>query len=120
MKNFAKLAYFAFVLLSLMANKALAQASQIVVGQANVPATTVTGPTDPSPFTFIPFDAPFPPGTTPNVFTLTPEFGVGVDDDPCTLRIVPASAPNLPNQGFDVSCFEAQGEDRNTPANVLM
>ena len=116
MKNFAKLAYFAIVLLSMMANKALAQASQIVVGQANVPATTVTGPTDPSPFTFIPFDAPFPPGTTPNVFTLTPEFGVGADDDPCTLRIVPASAPNLPNQGFDVSCLEAQGEDRDTPA----
>ncbi len=115
MKQIYKFSVVTFFLLSVWGNKAMAQATQIVVGQASVAAFETVGANDLTPFTFIPFDSPFPAGTTPNVFSLTPEFGVGADDDPCTLRIRPASAPNLPNQGFEVTCLEPRNEDRDSP-----
>ena len=86
-------------------------ASQFEVGTATLPITITATATTLSPFTSIAFATPFAAGTTPNVFPMTPEFGAGVDDDPCIIRI-----RNVTNTGFDAACLEPINEDRNGPA----
>jgi len=81
------------------------------VGTGSLPATVTATATTQSPFTRINFAAPFAAGVTPNVFPMTPEFGAGVDDDPCTIRI-----RNINNTGFDAACLEPINEDRDSPA----
>lgn len=90
-----------------------ADTSVIEVGEAMLPAVTAVGTTA-TPFTTIEFDAAFPAGTTPNVFTMTPEFGTGTADDPCVIRI-----KNITNTGFDATCLEPRNEDRNSPATTF-
>jgi len=99
-----------FYLAPALFTQAQAQDSRLIVGQATVPAFTVANATTPTPFTRITFPSPFATGTVPNVFPMTPEFGVGADDDPCTIRI-----QNVDNLGFDVTCLEPRNEDRNSP-----
>ena len=79
------------------------------VGTASLPITTIASSTTQSPFTTITFDAPFT--STPNVFPMTPEFGAGAEDDPCTIRI-----RNITTTGFDAACLEPINEDRESPA----
>lgn len=88
-----------------------AQTSTFEVGSAALPATTTATTTTLSPFTTINFSAPFAAGVTPNVFPMTPEFGAGAADDPCTIRI-----RNVTNTGFEAACLEPLNEDRDTPA----
>jgi len=89
----------------------LASTISFAVGSAALPATTTATTTTLSPFTTINFSAPFAAGVTPNVFPMTPEFGAGAADDPCTIRI-----RNVTNTGFEAACLEPLNEDRDTPA----
>ena len=92
----------------LYSNNILAQPlATFEVGEAILPAHTTTA-TEATPFTTITFDGVF--ASPPNVFTMTPEFGDGVDDDPCTIRI-----RNVTTTGFDATCLEPLNEDRNSP-----
>ena len=88
-----------------------AQSASIIVETALLPAISAPSATTPTPFTRIDFATPFPVGTTPNVFPMTPEFGTGADDDPCLIRI-----RNIDNTGFDAVCLEPINEDRAAPA----
>lgn len=101
-----------FALISSFAGKSFALTSVVEVGEATLPAHTVT--TAPTPFTTIEFASAFPAGTTPNVFTMTPEFGVGAADDPCLIRI-----RNITNTGFDATCLEPRNEDRDSPGTTF-
>ncbi len=87
--------------------------STIEVGQATLSAYTTPAATTLTPFETISFKAPFPPGTTPNVFVMTPEFGSdgmgGTGDDPCHIRI-----KNVTNTGFDAVCIEPYNENRDS------
>jgi len=56
--------------------------STIELANATLPAHPATPAGSPTPFTTINFLSPF--ASPPNVFALTPEFGAGADDDPCT------------------------------------
>jgi len=95
----------------LIGTTALAQVGSFEVGTASLPATTTATPATLSPFTRIDFGVPFAAGTVPNVFPMTPEFGAGADNDPCTIRI-----RNISNTGFDAACLEPINEDRDSPA----
>jgi len=88
-----------------------AQSASIAVETAALPAIAAPGAGAVSTFTRITFTTPFANGSTPNVFPMTPEFGAGGDDDPCTIRI-----RNIDNLGFDAACLEAINEDRGAPA----
>ncbi len=104
---------FSALIFSLVATKAAFSQvpATIEVGTASLPATNTPNATSLSPFTRIEFDIPFADGTTPNVFPMTPEFGAGADDDPCTIRI-----RNIDETGFEAACLEPRNEDRDGPA----
>ena len=93
---------------------AYAQTNTIEVGQANLAAYTTTN-AQVTPFQTINFYTGFSIGTIPNVFVLTPEFGVGgaggTGDDPCDIRI-----RNISNTGFEAVCLEPHTENRNSAA----
>lgn len=99
-----------FVSSTLMSALTWAQNSVFEVGEAVLPAITPATATTPFTFTRINFASAFPMGTTPNVFAMTPEFGAGAADDPCTIRI-----RNVDNTGFDAACLEPFNEDRSSP-----
>jgi len=85
--------------------------STIEVGEGTLPAHTI-GPTTQTPFTRIDFIGQFQ--NPPNVFTITPEFGEGADDDPCMVRI-----RNITTTGFDAACIEPLNEDRDSPGTTF-
>ncbi len=105
---------FTFAALLLFGANAYSQFSTIEVGEATLPAAAAPASFAQTPFTRINFAAPFAPGVTPNVFTMTPEFGAGADDDPCLIRI-----RNISNTGFDATCLEPRNEDRATPGTTF-
>ncbi len=109
--HFKCLLTFATFASYLVSTSLLAQTSQFEVGVAALPATTTATSTTLSPFTRINFSAPFASGVTPNVFPMTPEFGAGAANDPCTIRI-----RMIDNAGFEAACLEPINEDRDSPA----
>jgi len=102
--------FIVFVVFSGLSASLKAQTTSLEVGEGVLPAFTTATGTTLSPFTRITFASPFNVGVTPNVFTMTPEFGVGAADDPCTIRI-----RNVDNTGFDAACLEPINEDRDSP-----
>ena len=98
-------------LASLNSSTILAQTSTFEVGTASLSAQTGVTATTASVFTRVNFSAPFAIGTVPNVFPMTPEFGTGAADSPCTIRI-----RNINNTGFDAVCLEPVNEVRDSPA----
>ncbi|MFT6407125.1 MAG: hypothetical protein ACJAQ6_000535 [Arenicella sp.] len=110
-QNLKTLIGFSLLAAATISSPIVAQTSTIEVGTASLPAQTTVTSTTPSIFTRISFTAPFAAGVVPNVFPMTPEFGTGAADDPCTIRI-----RNVDNLGFDAVCLEPLNEDRNNPA----
>ena len=109
-----KLRVVIVICMALLSRAASAQTyNTIEVGQATLSAYTTATDTTLTPFETISFNAHFPPGTTPNVFVMNPEFGVdgpgGTGDDPCTIRI-----KNITNTGFDAVCLEPRNENRDS------
>lgn len=100
--------------LTFLSTKTHAVFSTIEVGEATLPAVISGGATSLTPFVTIEFAAPFDDGVTPNVFTMTPEFGTGAADDPCLVRV-----RNITNTGFDATCLEPRTEDRNSPGTTF-
>ncbi len=96
------------------ASLVLAQDSRLIVGQASIDPFTIPNSTTVTPFQRIDFPSPFAAGTVPNVFAMTPEFGAGTADDPCTIRI-----RSIDNEGFEATCLEPRNEDRNSPGFVF-
>ena len=101
--------FFALGLIALSCNSHAAFTT-IEVGEATLPAVTSGGAASLTPFTTINFTQPFATGVTPNVFTMTPEFGAGAADDPCLIRI-----RNITTTSFDATCLEPRNEDRDSP-----
>ncbi len=100
-----------FLMIAGTAHTSYAQSASILVDTAVLPAISTPTATTLSPFTRITFSTPFAPGTVPNVFPMTPEFGAGAADDPCVMRI-----RNIDNLGFDAACLEPFNEDRDAPS----
>ncbi len=109
--NFIRFMLIGWSVLSI--DQALAQQQSIKVGQATLTAYSTATTTTLTPFQDITFASPFPSGTTPNVFAMTPEFGSnasgGTGDDPCTIRI-----HSVTNVGFKAACLEPRNENRNS------
>ena len=95
---------------NLSAHAQLTGDASFEVGTAVIPATTTPNNTTATPFTRVTFTTPFEIDTTPNVFPMTPEFGTGAANDPCTIRI-----RNIDHTGFDATCLEPLNEDRDSP-----
>lgn len=105
--------FYAFTLLLNLFFSVQAQVyNTIEVGQATLSAYSTATATTLTPFEDITFNAEFAPGTTPNVFVMTPEFGgAATGDDPCTIRI-----HSITNTGFKAVCLEPRNENRNSVA----
>lgn len=112
--NKLRLKLLLVLLLASVSTNSYAVFSTIEVGEATLPAFTITNTSVVTPFTRINFTAPFDVGVIPNVFSMTPEFGVNDDDDPCLIRI-----KNITNTGFDATCLEPRNEDRNSPGTTF-
>ncbi len=100
---------FALIVLFLFSAQAVFASNTFELATASLPAHPApANAATPTPFTTINFVTPF--DAPPNVFTLTPEFGAGADDDPCTIRI-----RNITTTGFEATCLEPINEDRASP-----